>query len=191
MKTSELIIGIMSHFDEKTNELPQELQVEPVQEQLAPVVQVKSPEEQRSSVDLPVEEQPSVLETKVPDIVEQAETIPQEPDEPVASRTRQSSLRQGKYSMATKVDKRRVNDPTKQKAIENAEDDEVELILEGLKAVQIISKEEIIFTVDKYLANGDFDKCKSRIVLHGNEQDPHLYSNKSSPTVAIHSILLV
>jgi len=32
--------------------------------------------------------------------------------------------------------------------------------------------------------------CKSRIVLHGNEQDIYLYPDKSSPTVAIHSIFV-
>ena len=46
-----------------------------------------------------------------------------------------------------------------------------------------------LFTVEKFLANGEHDKCKSRLVLHGNEQDPLLFPNKSSPTVAIHSIL--
>lgn len=44
-------------------------------------------------------------------------------------------------------------------------------------------------SVDKHLANGDFDKCKSWIVLHGNGQDPHHYPDKSSLTVAVYSIL--
>ena len=47
-----------------------------------------------------------------------------------------------------------------------------------------------MFTIDTFLASGEFDKCKSRLVLHGNEQDPHLYTDKSSPTVAVHSIFL-
>ena len=45
-----------------------------------------------------------------------------------------------------------------------------------------------MFTVDKLLADGTFDKCKGRVVLHGNEQDPEMYLDRSSPTVAVHSI---
>ena len=93
----------------------------------------------QSSVDLPVEELSSELEIKEPIIIEQVEPIPLEPEKPVVSRTRQSTLRQGKYSMATKVDKRTITDPVKQKTFEKAENDEVELILKGLKAVQIIA----------------------------------------------------
>lgn len=37
-----------------------------------------------------------------------------------------------------------------------------------------------MFTVDKNLANDDFNRCKWRIVRHGNEQDPHLYEDKSA-----------
>ena len=71
-------------------------------------------------------------------------------------------------------------------------------IFSDLKAVEAVYKKDVeekahgchIFTVDKFLADGEFDKCKSRTVLHGNEQDPNLYLDKSSPTVAIHSIFV-
>ena len=46
-----------------------------------------------------------------------------------------------------------------------------------------------MFTVDKHLANGEFDKTKSRIVLNGNEQEAELFPDRSSPTVAVHSIM--
>ena len=46
-----------------------------------------------------------------------------------------------------------------------------------------------MFVVDKHLADGTFDKCKGRVVLHGKEQDPEMYPDHSSPTaVAVHSI---
>ena len=45
-----------------------------------------------------------------------------------------------------------------------------------------------MFTVDKFLADGTFDKCKGCVVLHSNEQDPEMYPDRSSPTVAVHSI---
>ena len=36
--------------------------------------------------------------------------------------------------------------------------------------------------------DGTFDKCKGCVVLHGNEQDPEMYPDRSSPIVAVHSI---
>jgi len=68
---------------------------------------------------------------------------------------------------STKIDKHTISDPVKQKAVEKAEEDEVELILEGLKAVKIISESEVnrkthrchIFTMDEFLANRQFDSA--------------------------------
>ena len=45
-----------------------------------------------------------------------------------------------------------------------------------------------MFVVDKHLADCTFDKCKGHVVLHGNEQDPEMYLDRYSPTVAVHSI---
>ncbi len=47
------------------------------------------------------------------------------------------------------------------------------------------------FVVNKYAANGDFDKVKARLVADGRDQDPAMYPNKSSPTVALHSVFTV
>jgi hypothetical protein len=48
-----------------------------------------------------------------------------------------------------------------------------------------------MFVVTKYLASGEFDKMKARLVADGRDQDPELYPNKSSPTVALHSVFTV
>jgi hypothetical protein len=48
-----------------------------------------------------------------------------------------------------------------------------------------------MFLVNKYLANGEFDKVKARLVADGRDQDQELYPDKSSPTVAIHSVFTV
>lgn len=48
-----------------------------------------------------------------------------------------------------------------------------------------------MFLVNKYLANGDFNQCKTRLVTDGRDQDPKIYPEKSSPTVAIHSVFTV
>jgi len=45
-----------------------------------------------------------------------------------------------------------------------------------------------MFTVEKFLADGSFDKVKTRMVANGDEQDPQLYPDRSSPSVALHSI---
>ncbi len=46
-----------------------------------------------------------------------------------------------------------------------------------------------IFLVEKFLATGEFDKVKARIVANGAQQSRALYPNRSSPTAGIHSIM--
>ncbi len=48
-----------------------------------------------------------------------------------------------------------------------------------------------LFLVNKYLANGDFDKVKARLVADGRDQDHEMYPDKLSLTVAIHSVFTV
>jgi hypothetical protein len=48
-----------------------------------------------------------------------------------------------------------------------------------------------MFLVNKYNANGEFEKVKARLVADDRDQDPLVYPNKSSPTVAIHSVFTV
>jgi hypothetical protein len=40
------------------------------------------------------------------------------------------------------------------------------------------------------LADGGHDKFKTHMVMNGNEQDPDMYLDLSSPTVAIHLLLM-
>jgi hypothetical protein len=79
-----------------------------------------------------------------------------------------------------------------------AEIGEIELLFVDLQALQPVYPEEMgenealrshMFSVEKFDAEGEFEKVRSRMVANGNEQDPELYLDKSSPTVAIHSIL--
>ena len=146
----------------------------------------------------PVEDQATVVVDELSDPVIE-ETVQ---DAPVASRTRQqtgtSILKPNKYTMATKVSKNTAESPEKVAAIEKADVEEIELGFEGLKAVEPVYECDVegkahgshMFTVEKFLASGEFDQCKSHLVLHGNEQDPILYKDKSSPTVAVHSIFV-
>jgi hypothetical protein len=83
-------------------------------------------------------------------------------------------------------------------AITQAEIAEIELLFIDLRALQPVQPEEMgefeslwshVFSVEKFTVEGEFDKVKARMVANGNEQDPSLYPNESSPTVAVHSIL--
>jgi len=97
-----------------------------------------------------------------------------------------------------KVKSARDRDHSEQEEIDKAQEAEIRLVFEDLKAVDVIKKEQIpegfkahnthLFTVQKFLANGEHDKYKSRLVAHGNEQDATIYSDRSSPTASIHSI---
>jgi hypothetical protein len=48
-----------------------------------------------------------------------------------------------------------------------------------------------LFLVEKFLADGRFDKMKARLVSHGNYQNKDDFPDRSSPTVAIHSVMMV
>jgi hypothetical protein len=48
-----------------------------------------------------------------------------------------------------------------------------------------------MFLVNKYLADGGFDKVKARLIADGRDQNPEMFPNKSSPTVAIQSVFTV
>jgi len=75
---------------------------------------------------------------------------------------------------------------------------EIKMLFQDLKALRCVRRAEIkagtkilksrMFVVEKYLANGKFDKMKARLVADGRNQDAVMYPDKSSPTVAIHSV---
>ncbi len=106
-------------------------------------------------------------------------------------------LKPSRYTMATKIIKQQSNSEERNTAIEKAESEEIELLFVGLRALQPVLPQELgdtkpfrchMFTVEKFLADGSFDKVKTRMVANGDEQDPQLYPDRSSPTVALHSI---
>jgi hypothetical protein len=78
---------------------------------------------------------------------------------------------------------------------------ELKQLFEDLQALCPVLKESIpsnervlkshMFVVEKYLANGKFEKMKARLVADGRDQDPDMFPNKSSPTVSTQSVLAV
>jgi hypothetical protein len=72
------------------------------------------------------------------------------------------------------------------------------LVFINLQALQPVQPEEMggfeplqshMFSGKRFTVEGEFDKVKARMVANGNEQDPSQYPDKSSPTVAVRSIL--
>ena len=47
-----------------------------------------------------------------------------------------------------------------------------------------------LFSVEKTLATGEHDKFKARLVFDGSEQEAELFTDKSPPTAALHSLMV-
>ncbi len=89
-------------------------------------------------------------------------------------------------------------DDIKEKAKFEAIQKEILQIFKELQAVEPVMKPDIprdaeilrcfVFLVEKFLANGEFDKIKARLVANGAQQKREMYPNKSSPTASIHGM---
>jgi hypothetical protein len=143
-------------------------------------------------------------DTDIPELIHQGEddsddeTEEEEEQQPprCSARIAQGILKPSKYAMVS-VGTSVLTQEQRNAAINRAEEAEIRQVFVDLKALAPVKKEEVegdplnchIFTVEKFLANGEHDKVKSRFVTNGNEQDQELYPDKASPTVTIHSIL--
>jgi hypothetical protein len=88
-----------------------------------------------------------------------------------------------------------------EEAAQKAITDEIRQLFRDLKALEPVKADKILagacvltchmFLVEKFLADGKFDKMKARLVSHGNKQDKEQFPKRSSLTVAIHSVLMV
>ena len=80
------------------------------------------------------------------------------------------------------------------KKIEEAEKAEIEFLFVDLQGLLPVYEQKDaqnchMFTVEKTLANGEHDKFKARLVFDGSEQDAELFPEKSSPAIAIPSLM--
>jgi hypothetical protein len=115
----------------------------------------------------------------------------------VTTRSGRQVVRPSRYAAVTKVSR----DEWKQEQTEKAIKKELAQLFEEMVAIVPVKRPTIpndatilnshMFVVYKYDANGEFEKVKARLVADGRDQDPTLYPNKSSPTVAIHSVFTV
>jgi hypothetical protein len=118
-------------------------------------------------------------------------------DPAVTTRSGRVIQRPSRFLGVTKVSR----SEWKEVACEQAIKAELRQLFDELNALQVIKRVEVtksvkvlkshMFLVGKYLADGLFDKVKARLVADGRDQDAELYPNKSSPTVAIHSVFTV
>jgi hypothetical protein len=101
------------------------------------------------------------------------------------------------YVQATYVGEDRWQEPAAEAAINS----EITQLFKDLRALQPVHRPTSavgactltchLFLVEKFLANGTLDKMKARLVSHGNYQDKNDFPDWSSPTVAIHSVMMV
>jgi hypothetical protein len=106
-------------------------------------------------------------------------------------------MRPSRYAAVTRVSR----DAWKEALATQAIKKELKQLFEELVALVLVKKENIpkeatvlklhMFLVNKYNANGDFKKVKARLVANGRDQDTAMYPNKSSPTIALHSVFTV
>ena len=228
MVTTQLIVDVMTFFDDKkTPEIPQEVQ-QPYQEE-ALIVQPQPPENVEAGVQVEpeVEEAQDVQSEIVSSDVQEADDEPpdlvdapdydsddgeedeedesdeeeNEPETGIASRTRRQTGAPmnppPRYTMASVKINKKKESGERLKAIEKADKDEIEQLFVDLRGVVPEFKENIkgpvyrchMFEIEKFLATGDHDKFKSRLVFDGSAQDPSLFPDRSSPTVALHSLM--
>jgi hypothetical protein len=115
----------------------------------------------------------------------------------VTTRSGRTVMLPSRYAAATKVSR----SEWEQKPADDAIKKELRQLFLELVALVPLRRHEIpatvtmlkshMFLVNKYLANGDFDKVKARLVADGRDQDQEMYPDKSSPTVAIHLVFTV
>jgi hypothetical protein len=113
------------------------------------------------------------------------------------TRTGRSIIRPSRFLAVTKV----ATTEWKNEATDKAIKAELSMLFDELRALRAVRHASIktgtkilkshMFVVEKYLATGEYEKTKARLVADGRDQDADMYPNKSSPTVAIHSVFTV
>jgi hypothetical protein len=152
---------------------------------------------------VPQEDEESDDEAEESDSVEKSDDDEEEENDNrvhCSDHIRAGIIRPDRYAIHTKLRQGKRNSETVNDSIEEAEREEIKLVFEELKAVEVVAKEKIptgipafnshLFTIEKFNADGLHDKYKSKLVAHGNEQDTKLYPDSASSTVQLHSIMM-
>ncbi len=151
-------------------------------------------EAQRETIQGAVQE--TEEESNAPEVEDEGEITEEASVETEGTRTRSGRLvtKPSRFLAVTKVSAEEWKDVENAKAIKI----ELRMLFEELKVLRPVRRAAIkggtkilrshMFLVEKYLADGTFDKIKARLVADGRDQDVMMYPNKASPTVAIHSV---
>jgi hypothetical protein len=167
---------------------------EQAQEDIQPEIQPKiQPEIQHGT-------QEETEEDAAPEEIEEAVDAEDEneeeltPQDVTRTRSGRAVVRPSRFMGVTKVS----HEDWKMKANEKAISGELKMLFEELKALRPVRRASIkggtkilrshMFVVEKYLAGGEFDKMKARLVADGRDQDGSMHPDKASPKVAIHSV---
>ena len=144
-----------------------------------------------------VETHPEDQEEHQEGIQVEESSISRDDDRAVTTRSGRQVVRPVRFAAVTRVSRSAWKETLVTQAIKK----ELKQLFEELVALVPVKKEIIpenatilnshMFVVNKFNANGDFEKVKARLVADGRDQDPAMYPNKSSPTVAIHSVFTV
>ena len=188
MATTELIINAMINFEEKSNPMPAEPELEPE-------VRVEAKEEE-----LPVEEPTNLVDDEPPALIDapDSDSDNDEPEQGVASRTRRQTGTvvnpPEHYTLASvKVYKGQERDPERIKKLKKSEKEEIELLLVDLQGLRHVYEQESVYKCHmfsvEFLATGKHEKFKSCLVFDGSEQEAELFPDRSSPTAALHSLI--
>jgi hypothetical protein len=194
----ELIIQAMNNIadeDEQSALEPVRQRVEKIAEtQQSASVQDKAAQE---GTEEPMNDPEGILEG----IIEEKELVAADDEGEVSeesaairNRSRRSVNRPSRFLAITKISKLDWKVQEAAKVIRA----EIRMLFEELKAFWVVKRASIkagtkilkshMFVVAKYLASGEFDKMKARLVADDRDQDAEFYPDKSSPTVAIHSV---
>jgi hypothetical protein len=202
MVTSDLIMQAMnataaeSAIAEETPE-PGEVATQQPAETVAAEYVVEAAEARNPQSDLmaaPVDSENAVKENAI----EKTEMAVEEQDAAgalaVTTRSGRNVHRLVRYMQVTKVSR----EDWKMAASTIAIEAELRMLFKELKALHCVRRAAIkvgtkilkshMFVVEKHLADGNFDKMKARLVADGRDQDAEMYPDKSSPTVAMHSM---
>ncbi len=153
-------------------------------------IQDKNPEEGLEAIQEETSEE--IAEEIQDESAEEQEIQPR-----VTTRSGREIIRPSTYTAVTKVLQKEWKQEQATKAIKK----ELSQLFEELVAIVPIKRPEIppnatilnshMFLVNKYNVDGEFEKVKARLVADSRDQDPAMYPDKSSPTVAIHSVFTV
>jgi hypothetical protein len=113
------------------------------------------------------------------------------------TRTGRNIIGPSRFLAVTKVARTEWKNKVADKAIKA----ELSMLFDELYALRVVCRASIkagtkilkshMFVVEKYLATGEYEMTKARLVADSRDQDADMYPNKSSPTVALHSVFTV